>query len=148
MNNTSQKSNKKSKNTQAIGKLILTLVIVLCASIIFTNECFQVKDFFDSTVEVTAKVEQIEKDENGYYVKMSYEHDGEPYTNINLYKSDKGFVEGETKEIRILLTSPDVVYPQKTYIRDLGLRAGVLVAASCSFIYEIVQYVKNKKIRN
>ncbi|MBE6755914.1 MAG: hypothetical protein E7555_05615 [Ruminococcaceae bacterium] len=106
------------------------------------------KDFFDSTVEVTATIEQIEKDENGCYVKMSYEHDGEPYTNINLYKSNKGFVEGETKEIRILLTSPDVVYPQKTYIRDMSLRTIILVAASCSFIYEIVQYVKSKKIRN
>ena len=148
MNNTSQKSNKKSKNTQAIGKLILTFIVVLCASILLVMESFQVKDFFDSTVEVTATIEQIEVDENGCYVKMSYEHDGEPYTNVNLYKSDKGFVEGETKEIRILLTSPDVVYPQKTYIRDMSLRTIILVAASCSFIYEIVHYAKNKKTKS
>ncbi|MBQ2828289.1 MAG: hypothetical protein IJF20_03490 [Clostridia bacterium] len=107
----------------------------------------RMKNLFISLL-ATATIKQIEEDENGCYVKMSYEHDGEHYTNINLYKSDKGFVEGETKEIRILLTSPDVVYPQKTYIRDLGLRTGVLVAASCAFIYEIVRYVKNKKIRN
>ncbi len=148
MNNSNQKSDKKYINMPEAGKLVLTFIVVLCASIIFTMECFQVRDFFDSTVEVTATVEQIEADQYGCYIKMSYEHNGKAYTDISWYKSDRGYTEGETKQIRILSDVPDLIYAQKTYIRDLGLRAGMLVAASCSFIYEIVQYVKNKKSRN
>ena len=56
------------------------------------------KDFFDSTVEVTATIEQIEKDENGCYVKMSYEHDGEPYTNINCIKAIKDLLKVKQKK--------------------------------------------------
>lgn len=76
-------------------------------------ECFQVKDFFDSTVKVTATVEQIQADQDGCYIKMSYEHEGKTYTNISWYKSDRGYAEGETKEIRILSNTPDTVYTQK-----------------------------------
>lgn len=142
------KRRKENNNTPEIGKLILTLVIVLCASIIFTNECFQVKDFFDTTVAIPATVEQIEEAQDGYFIKMTYEHNSKTYTDVSWYKSDRGFIKGETKEIRILSDTPDIIYTQKTYIRDLCLIACVLVTASYSFIYEIVQYAKSKKNKN
>lgn len=148
MSKINSKSRKENNKVPETGKLVLTFIVVLCAAIFFTMECFQTKNFFDSTVAVSATVEQIEESQDGYFIKMSYKHNGKAYTDISWYKSDRGYTEGETKGIRILSTSPDVVYPQKTYIRDMSLKTGMLMVASCSFIYEIVQYVKSKKEKN
>lgn len=58
-------------------------VVVLCASIMFTINCFQVKDFYDSTVKVTATVEQIEESQDGDFVKTGYDYDGKAFTDIS-----------------------------------------------------------------
>lgn len=120
-------------------------VVVLCASIMFTINCFQVKDFCDSTVKVTATVEQIEESQDGYFVKTGYDYDGKAFTDISWYESKAGYGEGETKEIRILYDNPDLICTQKSHIRYLYLSAGVFVISSCAFVYEIIHYAKKKK---
>ncbi len=145
MNDVKSKVRKKSDSAQEVVKLVFMFIVALCASIMFTFDCFQMKDFYNATVEVTATVEQIEKSQDGYLIKMSYDYDGENFTDINWYKSNAGYTEGKTKEIRINSENPDLTYTQKTYIRDMYLSAGMFVTSSCALIYEIIRYVKEKK---
>lgn len=145
MNEVKSKIRKKSDNTQEVGRFVSLFVVILCASIMFTIDCFQVKDFYNSTVEVVATVEQIEKSQDGYFIKMSYDYDGKNFTDIIHYKTSIGYKEGKTKEIRINPNNPELIYIQKAHIRDMYLGAGVFVASSCALIYEITGYVKKKK---
>ena len=62
----------------------------------------RMKNLFISLL-ATATIEQIEEDENGWYVKMSYEHDGEPYTNINCIKAIKDLLKVKQKKSKLMI---------------------------------------------